>query len=81
MALICISVMISDVEQFYVLFVYLYLVYLFKSFALFSLFFGHVVGTWDLSFPTGDRTRACCSGSTESYHWTPGKSLLTHFLN
>lgn len=35
MALISVSIMISDVEQFYVLFDHLYSMYLLKSFALF----------------------------------------------
>lgn len=77
MALISVSIMISDVEQFYVLFDHLYSMYLLKSFALF-FFFGHAAGTWDLSSPTGDQTYARCIGSTESFG-SLGKSLLTHF--
>ena len=38
MALISVSIMISDVEQFYVLFDHLYSMYLLKSFAFFFFF-------------------------------------------
>lgn len=69
MALISISVMISDVEQFYVLFDHLYSMYLFKSFALFFFFsfFGHAAGTWDLSSLWGIKPgHARCIGN-----WSP----------
>ena len=43
--------------------------------AIKSFFFPMLCGTWDLSFPTRDQTRAPCSGSTVLTTGLPGNSL------